>query len=59
MANGYEPAQVGDIIEVYGYPCRVVNVLPACTVEVERVDGKGYYRVSGVCRVPREKKEGR
>lgn len=39
---------IGDVITVYGHPCRITKVWPLGTVDVLRVDGSLAYRVTGL-----------
>lgn len=50
--------KIGDIVTVYGAPCRVVRILPFGTIDVERVDGSRAWRISGLALdVAREREE--
>lgn len=40
--------KIGTIITVYGQPCRVYRMHPLGTVDVETLDGKRCYRVTGL-----------
>ena len=40
--------QIGMIIKVYGFDCRVFKIHALGTIEVERLDGSRCYRLSGL-----------
>lgn len=40
--------QVGQVIQVYGQPCRIFKVHPLGTVDVVTLDGSRAYRVTGL-----------
>jgi hypothetical protein len=40
--------QIGMIVKVYGFECRIVKIHPFGTIDVVRLDGSRAYRLSGL-----------
>ena len=40
--------QVGQVVQVYGKPCRIVKIHPFGTIDVVTLDGSKAFRLSGL-----------